>query len=677
MAALPQDVQAVAALGYAIVPATSNKVPMIPWRRWITERQTPEEQADLPRGDLYAVVTGDLYNLVVLDFDGPAVQDQAVPRKLAPNVVTGSGGWHVWLYCPTWPVKTVAAVRPSVDVRGEGGLAYFYGTSAKGTYRLQATFKQSPADLLDLLPEKLAPTGTAPAAEWEGTGHGSAAALRVLTTAVLRLSSAQEGERNTAMCREAYKVGGLVGSGTLDVEAAFAALVAAAEQCGAEGAARVIGYQMEAGMAAPWSADPVPDENGLLWVPASDPAVQTNGHRALAPADWTEARLPLPLDAFPEAVARLTEAAAPSLSCPPGYLAMACLPALAAGIGGTATWAVTNTWTVTPSLYVALVGDPGTAKSPALAVALAPLESAEAKAWKSADDGKPPRLKADDATVEALSQLLAANPRGLVLTPDELAAFFGGMGAYKAMSNRDRQFYLSAWSGSAISVDRVKGNTYYVERPCLSIVGGIQPAVFDSLTEGADDGLLPRFLLVYGEPLPKTWGQGDVSTDILDGYARLWNRVRGDNMLGRQLTWGPGAEATWARWYNRHHASNVPEGLVELKTKTEAQVARVALVLACCDSADAIGAEHIERAVEIVRFSLSETAFVYRNAVAVEPGTKRWLKNRGKLADWIEATRVKNGKLPTRTEAMQRAPFAARRKSVLDPMLDELGLVLA
>jgi hypothetical protein len=60
----------------------------------------------------------------------------------------------------------------------------------------------------------------------------------------------------------------------------------------------------------------------------------------------------------------------------------------------------------------------------------------------------------EDTTVEALAAALEDNPRGVLLARDELSAFVRGMDQYKNHRGSDRQFYLSAWSNSPVSVDR-------------------------------------------------------------------------------------------------------------------------------------------------------------------------------------------------------------------------------
>lgn len=692
--ALPAEVQQLADLGFAVVPATAQKRPLVRWAQWTTRPQTREEQADLPRGDLYAIVTGNLYDLVVLDFDGEEGVNLATAMKLFPNVVTGSGGWHVWFHRQPVPIKTCAAVRPGLDVRGEGGLVYVYGTSSKGTYRIQSTERYGPQKVALLpaavFPEKKAPTGGAPVGDWQGEGHGTAAALRVLQAGVAQLACAAEGERNATMTRVAYSIGGLVGAGVLDVEAAFAALMGAAEQCGAEDAVRVLGYQLEAGMAAPWSTEPEPDARGYVWVPATDLATEARkpdiptSATGFAPRPqpapvWTQERQPVPYTAFPAAVSELVSKGWEVSACPPEFLAAACLPVLGASLGGLVTLGLRQGWRIPPSCYMALVGEPGTAKSPALRRALVPVKFAEAAVWQNANPSA--RFMVDDVTPEKLVTLLQENERGLLVVTDELKGFFGGMGQYKGegVSGRDRQFYLSCWSGEQVIVDRIKRGSTYLANPTLSVIGGIQPAVFDTLTNGEPDGMMERFLMVYGDPVADTWRDDDIDPGLTDAYVGLWNRLRDFGVQERHVDLTPEGMRAWKLWYDAFHRTTPPDKLASLWNKVRTHVARLALLYAACDGDSTqtyCDASHIERAVATVEWLLSHTLHVLRIASSSTPDERRHVKARDRLALFIEDYRAEHGDLPSGAHVLRYGPPGARRARERDTLLAELGLVL-
>ena len=116
----------------------------------------------------------------------------------------------------------------------------------------------------------------------------------------------------------------------------------------------------------------------------------------------------------------------------------------------------------------------------------------------------PPRFITNDATVEALGQLMIENPNGILFEADELIGLLKNLD--KQGQEGARAFYLTAADGNqSYTIDRImRGTNLHIESACLSIVGGIQPGVMseyvrDALSGGAGaDGLLQRFgLMVY------------------------------------------------------------------------------------------------------------------------------------------------------------------------------------
>jgi hypothetical protein len=256
------------------------------------------------------------------------------------------------------------------------------------------------------------------------------------------------------------------------------------------------------------------------------------------------------------------------MQCPPDYIAVAAIVSIAAiiGTGCGIKPKQHDDWLVIPNLWGGLVGHPGKLKSPAVAEAMQPLGHLEAEAKKLYDadlashmadieifkagrealkdalvksskqalqrktsmndvdalslkeklmQSKEPtkpiwkRYKTNDATIEKLSELLAENPRGLLLYRDELMGLLSSWD--KEGREGDRAFFLEAWNGyGSLTTDRISRGTVHTENLCLSIFGNIQPAklahYLDRTIRGMDnDGLLQRFqLLIYPDQL-KRW----------------------------------------------------------------------------------------------------------------------------------------------------------------------------
>lgn len=107
------------------------------------------------------------------------------------------------------------------------------------------------------------------------------------------------------------------------------------------------------------------------------------------------------------------------------------------------------------------------------------------------------RVIVQDATIEAVSEVMADNPEGILVVQDELSGFFGSMDAYRAQGGKDRSFWLEAYNGGPRSVDRIGREARHVPNLSACMIGGIQPAAIrEKARSMVDDGLLQRFIVV-------------------------------------------------------------------------------------------------------------------------------------------------------------------------------------
>jgi len=285
-----------------------------------------------------------------------------------------------------------------------------------------------------------------------------------------------------------------------------------------------------------------------------------DGHDFSGPEAWPEPEeLPEGLPSVPQFdIALLPNAFRPWITdicdrvqCPPDYPAVGVMVALATVIGRQVAIRprLHDDWTVVPNLWGALIGRSGLLKSPALGEVMRPLEKLEAQARESYEEqkadydaqlqvGKAEAKKAEkdiqkaidngnndeaqrlakksqnaspeapvrrryytsDPTVEALGELLSANPRGVLVHRDELRGWLKNLD--KPGREGDRAFYLEAWNGTgSYTYDRIGRGTLDIEAACVSVLGSIQPGPLHSYIrqsmdsgEGAD-GLMQRIQL--------------------------------------------------------------------------------------------------------------------------------------------------------------------------------------
>lgn len=380
----------------------------------------------------------------------------------------------------------------------------------------------------------------------------------------------------------------------------------------------------------------------------------------------------LPLEVFPEGLRAWAEALAGAMAVPTDYVTAAILGAAAGALGGTFRLELAPGWVEAPRLWVALVGGPGTGKSPVLKRVLAPLWDAHGRAvrafeeeWKAyeealaawereraearkggADPGPRPEppakrwLMVNDVTREQLIAVLRDNPPGVVVPADELAGLVKDWARYR--DDGGRQFWLSLWSGAAIQMDRKTGGHVYVPQPFAVLVGGIQPAVLKTVAPlDGGDGLLARFLFAYPEPapVPEAFPPSPDDRPWRAAIERLLHAREGEKVLC--LT--PAAAERFAelrRWALQEAREEADEALAAVFAKAPSQAARLALVLAALEAAacgaspldiDAVGEAYVLGAWALVR------AFVDHAARALGQARKNEADRRAEaLVKWLQ-----------------------------------------
>jgi hypothetical protein len=260
--------------------------------------------------------------------------------------------------------------------------------------------------------------------------------------------------------------------------------------------------------------------------------------------------LPPPFDwnALPPAWVDWVKNTARDCGAPADYIAATLISTASAVIGNARRVSPWGGWVEQPHSWFALIGQPSTNKT----VALAPFKTAcnaieknaepdhkealkhyaEKKQaadaarhqWQEAvklavknnespppmpddahepDPPVPPRVMIADASTEEVGKLLAGNHCGLVLVRSELSGWLGQFDRYGG-AGADRAFYLETWDGGSHVIDRVKfaGVPLRVPYASLAIVGSLQPDHLRKVFAGINDGLAARFIYVWPSPVP-------------------------------------------------------------------------------------------------------------------------------------------------------------------------------
>jgi hypothetical protein len=383
------------------------------------------------------------------------------------------------------------------------------------------------------------------------------------------------------------------------------------------------------------------------------------------------------------------------MACPVDFPALGALVVSASAVGAARSLEVKAGWTEKPGLYAVIVSKPGTTKTPALRAVMAPLyqeqdrlhedhkaavrkyrEDLDAyrQAAQAPEEGGPPperpaepgampHLFAVDTTVEALARNLLDNRKGILLFRDELTAWVRSLDMYRSRG-ADRQFYLTAWSGEMVKVDR-KGQhdqPVIIPHPFVCVLGAIQPDLLAELEAegGREDGFLHRLLFSYPpEGQVPGWVDDELTEeDVLDWQlvlGRLLNlrpvKPEGSSERPKPLQLSPEGRQAFKKFCDglagQMNDEDFPAELVGPCSKLKSHCGRFALVLhllrvACDEAGDGhdegqVDAEDVDRGAKLCGYFMSHFRAVYlrlrqtREDEMVER-LVQWLKRKGRQA---------------------------------------------
>lgn len=436
----------------------------------------------------------------------------------------------------TIPADTIAKLRRTVERAKEAARA------AKEAARPAQPARQSPTIVAN--------------------AEASRYCLSALESAVQRLRSATEGGRNDLLNGEAYGLAQLVHTGGISEATIRAALQDAAQACGLPpGEAKAtISSGIRAGLQHPRPIParerpvPAPQRQAPAPAPVIDPETgeildmqptEPEPANDNATATFTSAPLdvfgmlppePMPLDVLPDVIVDYVRDQSELTGSDHGIVALSAIVSAAACITDKIMLQPKRrdpTWLEHPRLWVAIVGDPSTKKSPAISKAVRHVKRIDHdmiernaaafadykwqhdswKEAKKADKNNPPpepqkpameRMVVEDITVEALTEVLKDNPRGVLVLKDELTGWFASMDAYKGGgkgASMDRAHWLEAYNGGRHVIDRVTRGTVVVPNWSACILGGVQPDMMRRVSDSmGNDGLLQRFIVLVARP---------------------------------------------------------------------------------------------------------------------------------------------------------------------------------
>ena len=225
----------------------------------------------------------------------------------------------------------------------------------------------------------------------------------------------------------------------------------------------------------------------------------------------------LPQGLLPETIERFAIEEAELMGVDLGGLAMAALAVCAAALPDHTQLQVKRhdpNWLEAARLWVGLIGNPSTKKTPVILRATKPLKRIDTELWRSyvittecyeqlskeerktVERPKQRRLRLEDTTIEAAQEVLKDSPDGVLCIQDELAGWFGAMDKYAGRgAAKDRGFWLQSFHGGPYALNRIARGAAMIENLSVSLLGGIQPDPIRKIAaETVDDGLLQRLI---------------------------------------------------------------------------------------------------------------------------------------------------------------------------------------
>ena len=614
---------ALAAIKAGMAPIPIRAGGKVPLDRWTDDQHHPMDETEIPRrfrnGCNLGIVCGaGSGNLECLDFDNASLfqplldtleaVNPSLRQKLTVWQETPSGGYHLLYRCSA-PVGSNAVLahgrngKAAIETRGQGG--QFLVAPSRATSKQDG--KQRPYILHGTL--QAVPTITAEdvallhniASSFDESGHQEQ--KRLPRNQGGTISGDRPGDRynhvtdwnellvrygwrclKTMGDRQHWQRPGKTGpeaSGTLHPTKGFwcfststplptqqpltpfavftymeygGDFVAAARALAAEHTpAHPIGEQ--------------PPHPALAADPAAALCAPSKPARAPAPLPDHPAVAPFEHDLLPDTLAPWVRDIAERLQCPPDFVAVAAMVALAVVVGRKVAIRPKrhDTWAVIANLWALVIGRPGIMKTPAIEATFGPLDRLMARALEEHDqamqrfeaDKMAAKLRAEarekkarerlknnhdanlgdlltpstiesptlrryrtnDTSTASLGELLRQNPNGMLVYRDELVSLLKGLD--KEDQAEGRGFYLTGWNGdSPYTLDRI-GRGLYLHIPalCISLLGGTQPGRLAEYTGqairggAADDGLIQRFgLMVWPDPVA-TWRNVDRPPD--------------------------------------------------------------------------------------------------------------------------------------------------------------------
>jgi hypothetical protein len=265
----------------------------------------------------------------------------------------------------------------------------------------------------------------------------------------------------------------------------------------------------------------------------------------------------LPVHALPVSVQKFISSAARSLNCNDDFIFISVLAATSIAIGAKTRAQVKAGWIEGCPIWAMVVGEPGSKKTPAINKGLSPIFKIQKANFQQYleevekdENALMKSIVTTDATAEAVSELMAQNPNGLLCHQDEAIGFVKGMDQYKGGKGNDQEKYLSMWSQTLLMVHRKGKTPVQVDLPFYSFIGGIQVDLLENLSGLKENGFIDRFLFVFPSAVKAEHTDYELDEVLMNDYESIIQFIYASqlNSPERVLTFSDEAKKRWSEW---------------------------------------------------------------------------------------------------------------------------------
>ena len=330
-------------------------------------------------------------------------------------------------------------------------------------------------------------------------------------------------------------------------------------------------------------------------------------------------KLTFPIDIFPENIQIYILESYKTLGLSIDYMGCSFMWLLSVIVGNSLKLEVKTGWIENATVWISLVGKAGIGKTPSINQMIRPLEVInnthirryikEYSKWveyekkdkkekeHSEEVRKPKKTQfiVNDITLEALVDLHEENKNAVGVFKDELAGWFKDMNKYRAGS--DLEFWLSCWSGKAVSMNRKTAKSSFVDKPHIPVLGGIQPTIFDQFNteENKENGFTDRMLITFPDLYVDSYNEKELDDRIVLWYdeyivnffdivKREWVKFNQDDDIEPiKAILSPKAKIEWVRIFNKitemQNSDAENEYMKSMLPKQKSYIPRFALLL--------------------------------------------------------------------------------------------------